>query len=157
MAEALSRIIHKAEADGAIKGIKVSDTEEVMHTLFVHDVLFFGEGSIRNLEDFLELIDKYTRAIGMVVNVEKYNLIHNEFPDEMIHKTREIIKYQTTTVGEGFKYLGFTLKPNYYSFQDWLWLYKNIESKIKIWENRSLSRRGRLVLLKAMLQTILVY
>ena len=71
VAEALSRIIHKAKLDGAIKGIKVSTTEEVTHTLFVDDVLLFGEGTIKNLEAFLDLIDKYSRATGMVVNVEK--------------------------------------------------------------------------------------
>ena len=130
----MSRIIHKAKADGAIKGIKVS-TEEVTHTLFVDDVLLFGEGSIKNLEAFLTLIDKYKRATGMVVNVEKLNLIHNEFPEDMIQRTRELIQYQTTPIEEGFKYLGFTLKPNCYSFQDWVWLYKNIESRINIWEN----------------------
>ena len=80
VAEALSKIIHKAKLDGAIKGIKVSTTEEVTHTFFVDDVLLFGEGTIRNLEAFLALIDKYRRATGMVVNVEKSNLIHNEFP-----------------------------------------------------------------------------
>ena len=62
------------------KGIKVSATEEVTHTLFVDDVLLFGEGSIRNLEDFLALIDKYSNGTRMVVNVENSNLIHNEFP-----------------------------------------------------------------------------
>ena len=56
----------------------------------------------------------------MVVNVEKSNLIHDEFPEYMIQRTRELIQYQTTPVGEGFKYLGFTLKPNCYSFQDWV-------------------------------------
>ena len=129
VAEALSRIIHKAKADGVIKGIKVSTTEEVTHTLFVDDVLLFGERSIKNLEAFLALIDKHRRATGMVVNVEKSNLIHNEFPKEMIQRTKELIQYQTTFVEVGFKYLGFTLKPNCYSFQDWVWLYKKLRAE----------------------------
>ena len=116
VAEALSRIIHKSKEDGAIKGIKVSTTEEVTHTLFVDDVLLFGEGSISNLEAFLALIDKYRRATRMVVNVEKSNLIHNEFLEEKIQRTRELIQYQNNPIEEGFKYLGFTSKPYYYSF-----------------------------------------
>ena len=51
-------IIQKDKLDGAIKGIKATSTEKVTHTLFVDDVLLFGEGSIRNLEAFLALIDK---------------------------------------------------------------------------------------------------
>ena len=38
-----------------------------------------------------------------------------------------------------------------------MWLYKKIENRINIWENRSLSRGGRLILLKAVLQSIIVY
>ena len=90
-----------------IKGIKVSNSEEVTHTLFVNDVLVFGEGSIINLEAFDSLIDKYKRATGMVVNMEKSNLIHNEFSDDMIQRTREIVPYQFTPIGDRFKYLGF--------------------------------------------------
>ena len=96
----------------------MSDTEELTHTLFVDDVLLFGEGNIRNLEAFIALIYKYRKATGMVVNVDKSNLIHNEFPIELLQRSREIIQYQITLVGEGFKYLGFTLKPNCYSYQD---------------------------------------
>ena len=109
-------IIHKAKSDGAIKCIKVLAAEEVTHTLFVDDVLLFGEGSIRNLEAFLALIDKYSRATRMVVNVEKSNLIHNEFPEELLQRSKDIIQYNTTPVDEGFKYLGFTIKPNCYCF-----------------------------------------
>ena len=43
----------------------------------------------------------------MVVNMEKSNLIHNEFSDDMIQRVREIVPYQITPVEEGFKYLGF--------------------------------------------------
>ena len=117
VAEALSRIIHKAKSDGAIKGIKVLTAEEVTHTLFVDNVLLFGEVSLRNIEAFLALIDKYRSATGMVINVEKSNLIHNELPDGMIQRSKELIQYQITPVEAGFKYLGFTLKPNVIPFK----------------------------------------
>ena len=65
--------------------------------------------------------------------------------------------YILKPLSEGFKYLGFLLKPNAYSFKDWIWLYKKIEGKIGCWENKFLSRGGRLVLLKVVLQSIHVY
>ena len=55
-------MIHNAKENRVIKGIKVFNTEEVTRTLFVDDVLVFGEGTIRNLEAFVSLIDKYKRA-----------------------------------------------------------------------------------------------
>ena len=58
---------------------------------------------------------------------------------------------------EGFKYLGFVLKPNAYSFKDWMWLYKKIEGRIGCWTYKFLSRGGRRVLLKEVLQSIPIY
>ena len=98
----------------------MSNTEEVTHTLFVDDVLLLGERTLKNLEAFIALIDKYRRATRMVVNIEKSNLIHNDFPEDMLQRSREIIPYQITLLEEGFKYTGFKLKPNCYSFQDWV-------------------------------------
>ena len=57
----------------------------------------------------------------------------------------------------GFKYLGFFSKLNNYRVVDWEWIVKMIESIIFIWFNCLLSRRGRLVLLKSMLESIPVY
>ena len=128
VAEALSIIILKAKVEGKIKGIKVTELEEATHTLFVDDVLLFGEGSISNLEAMKALIDKYTKATRMVVNINKSNLIHNDIPAKTIQRTSELIQYQISPVEEGFKYLGFTLKPNCYSFQDWVWLVKKLKT-----------------------------
>ena len=58
---------------------------------------------------------------------------------------------------EGFKYLGFVLKPNAYSFKYWMRLYKKIEGRIGCWNYKFLSRGGRLVILKVVLQSIRVY
>lgn len=38
-----------------------------------------------------------------------------------------------------------------------MWLYKKVDARITIWVNRLLSRGGRLVLFKSMLESILVY
>ena len=64
------------------------------------------------------------------------------------------VPYILNPLSEGFKYLVFLLKPNAYSFKDWIWLYKKIEGQIGCRENKVMSRGGRLVLLKAVLQRI---
>ena len=75
----------------------------------------------------------------------------------MIHRVREIVPYQITPAEEVFKYLGFFLKPNSYSYQDWVWLYKKIENMVNNWANHFLSRGGILVLLKDTFQSIPIY
>jgi len=60
-------------------------------------------------------------------------------------------------MNEGFKSLGFILKPNTNGFEYWLWLYKKIEYWVSLWVNMWFSRGGRLILLKSISQSILVY
>jgi len=35
-----------------------------------------------------------------------------------------------TPFDNGLRYLGFHLKPNYYIFKVWYWLYKNTEGRV---------------------------
>ena len=82
--DALSRLILKAKEEGNNEGVKVSSEEEVTHTLFVDDVLFFGVGTKENPKEFAALIEKYKKATGMLVNIDKSMLVHNECSLELI-------------------------------------------------------------------------
>jgi hypothetical protein len=57
---------------------------------------------------------------------------------------------------KGVKYLGFHLKPNDYKYVDCVFLIKKIEAKISCWCHGG-CRGGRLVLVKLVLESILVY
>ena len=109
------------------------------------------------MTEYATLTEKYMKAIGMIINIEKSMLAHNEFPDKLAQKSKEILAYPTKPLAEGFKYLGFFLKPNCYAFKDWMWLFQKVEARVFSWENRFVSRGGRLVLVKAVLQSIPVY
>ena len=89
--------------------------------------------------------------------MEKSILSENGFSEEIRDRLRAEFPYIIRPMDEGFKYLGFVLNPNAYSFEDWMWLYKKIEGRIGCWTYKFLSRGGRLVLLKAVLQSIPVY
>ena len=62
----------------------------------------------------------------MVINIEKSSMEYIEFLEELKQIAKEIIPFPTVPITKGFKYLGFFLKPNCYSFQDWVWLYKKV-------------------------------
>ena len=57
----------------------------------------------------------------------------------------------------GLKYLGFSLKANLYLSRDWFWLIGKVEKRLKGWSHKWLSRAGRLVLVKSVLEAIPVY
>jgi len=52
------------------------------------------------------------------------------------------------------KYLRYFLKENNHRVVDWNWIIQKIEKKIGCWSYRWLSLGGRLVLEKAVLQSI---
>ena len=110
----------KAKREGKVEGVNVSSEEEVTHTLFVDDVLLFGGGIEENVKVFAYLIEKYKRATGMLVNIEKSMIVHNGFSKEILQQSKQILSYPSTNFSDGFKYLGFFLKPNNYGFQDWI-------------------------------------
>ena len=88
--------------------------------LFVDDVLMFGEGTLNNIQNLERIIRKYQKATGMEINLEKSNLIHNNLDEDFITQAKSLIPVFISQVDEGFKYLGFHLKPNSYSTQDWM-------------------------------------
>ena len=95
--------------------------------------------------------------MGMHIIVEKSILSENAITEAIKERIWVETPYILKPMDEVFKYLGFVLKPNAYCFKDWMWLYKKIENRIGCWTFKFLSRGGRLVLLKVVLQSILVY
>ena len=119
--------------------------------------MLFMVGIKENLKEFDSFIEKYKKAKGMLVNIDKSMLVHNECSKYLIQQSKEIISYPINPMSKGFKYIGFFLKHNIYVFQDWIWLYQKVEARVSTWANMFLSRGGRLVLIKEFLQSIPIY
>jgi len=81
------------------------------------------------------------------VNMEEYDLRYYQ----------EKFPFPLTNFDMGFKYLGFHIKPNNYYKKDWMWLVTKLEKRIQVWIHKWLSRVGRLVLVKLVLEVIPVY
>ena len=81
------------------------------------DVVLMGEGSWENLKEVEQMLDLYKKATWMHINVEKSILSENGLQKEVRSRIRDEIPYIVKPMEEGFKYLGFILKPNSYSFK----------------------------------------
>jgi hypothetical protein len=86
----------------------------------------------------------------MQINMEKSCMLLNNISDGEASSFLSLIPAQRRNFDEGFKYLGFQLKPDNYKKGDWLWLICKVEARIYVWTNRLLSRGGRIVLIKSM-------
>jgi hypothetical protein len=157
VAEALSILIKEAQSNGILRGITVSESKSVTHLLFVDDIFCSLFGSQRNLNSFKFILNILCSATGMKVNMEKSCLLLNQCTEAEELAIANSFPTQIKSLYEGFKYLGFNLKPDNYKKEDWSWLIRKVEARIAIWVNRLLSRGGRLVLIKAFLESIPIY
>jgi hypothetical protein len=93
----------------------------------------------------------------MQINAQKSIL--SSHPMDKVETTcyEDIFLSNMLPFNEGIKYLGFHLKSNNYRKEDWCWLITKLEKSLKAWSFRWLSREGRLVLVKSVLEAIIVY
>ena len=65
--------------------------------------------------------------------------------------------FHVVNIENGCRYLGFVLNPNDYQKRDWAWLIRKIEKRLHLWCDKWLSRGGRLILVKYVLEVVHVY
>ena len=91
---------------------------DLTHILFVDDVIMMGEGTWENLKEAKKILELYKKATSMHINVEKSILSENAITEAIKERIWEKTPYILKPMDEGFKYLGFVLKPNAYCFKD---------------------------------------
>jgi hypothetical protein len=157
VAEGLSRILKNAVSRTNFKGIVISLNSYISHMLFVIDIVIFCEGNPMHIENLVEFLSLFSKAIRMYINNAKSSMHTWGLLEQEKSSISHLISLQVGDIGQSFKYLGFTLKPNDYRKNDWLWLLAKIEKKIPVWSNRWLSRAGGLVLIEVVFKAIHVY
>lgn len=155
--DALSRLIDSAKRNGDFNGLRITDECTLTHLLFVDDVMIFLDGSIRDSRAFSNIINLFSSATGMLANHSKSSIIlyRTSIHESLI--AQQCFPYSTHPLDQGLKYLGFRIKPVCSRITDWIWLVAKLEKRLNTWSHRYLSRAGRLVLVKAVLEATPVY
>jgi hypothetical protein len=155
--EGLSRLLLEQVDAKNIGGILVARGIRITHLLFVDDVVLFGIGSKSEWETYKKVLDLFCKATGMAFSIQKSVFLEAGWEVEQLDWLKELLPFEVRSVDEGFKYLGFHIKPNCYSRADWVWLEKKFEKRIVHWTHRWLFLGGRVTLVKAVLESISVY
>ena len=71
-AEGLSFLLHKAEQNKSVQGLKInSGCPSISHLLFADDSLLFSKASTQYCVNLMEVLNSYGRFSGQVVNLNK--------------------------------------------------------------------------------------
>lgn len=106
---------------------------------------------------FHDILRNFQKATGLQINKEKSIFYHNEISQEMVHWLSALFGVKSHSIKQGIKYLGFQLKANSHSKNDWQWIIDGYHKKISLWEFRCLSLAGRVILAQSVLNQITIY
>ena len=106
-----SNMMQYAELKGYISGFSFSDSISTSHSLFVDDMLLFGR-LIRNHWFYIHFIlTRFGEATGSCINKTKSFLLCEYGDLNEISLIAKLLGVNFKLAKEGFKYLGFKIKP----------------------------------------------
>jgi hypothetical protein len=117
--EGLNLSLKKGQAEGKLTGIKVSRLIKILHLLFVDDVLIMTKASIEEWQVIEKILCDFCGATGPLINLQKSTFHYNGVQHEVLESIKDIYHYNFIELSEGFKYLGYFLKPDNYKVEDW--------------------------------------
>jgi len=119
--------------------------------------MIFLDGSIRDSRTFSKILTLFSSATGMLANHLKSSIILSRTSIQESQLAQHLFPFCISPLDCGLKYLGFSIKPISQKIADWVWLVAKLEKRINICSHIYLSRVGRLVLVKSVLEATPVF
>jgi len=157
VAEGLSTLIHKAVGQGDLHGVRVCHGAPIVsHLLFADDCFLFCRASVVEAKKLLNILHIYGSASTQDINLSKSEGFFNRNMSLAAQEDLSRILEVRHVLGTG-KYLGFpsmigrTKKAVFAFIKDRIW------KKINAWRGSALSKAGKEVMVKSVLQSIPAY
>ena len=155
--EGLNLALKKSKGEGLFSFIKVSRFIQILHLLFVDDILILTNDSVVEWREISRVLNHFCLASSLQVNSQKTTLYQYGVCQLVLDSLNYILPYNYQALSDGFRYLGYFLKIDRYRSEDWLWLIERYDQKINHWCNWWLTLGGRLTLIKDVLESQSIY
>lgn len=156
-AEAFSALLREAEMQGQIHGVQVAtNAPTVSHLFFADDTILFTRATNDEADKVKQLIHQYEQTSGQRINLEKTEITVSANISQEKHKELGD-RLGVRTVEKHSKYLGLPILIGKSKKQVFASIVDKVVQKMKDWKDRTLSRAGKEVLIKAVIQAIPTY
>jgi hypothetical protein len=155
--EGLSLLLKKIQAEGRIKGIKVSILVKILHLFFVDDVLILKNANLNEWKEISKILNIFCSASGLQINWFKSTFHYANITAQNLDLLQTIFPHSFVHLSTSFKYLGYYIKADQYNASDWDWLITKVEKRVSHWCNRWLTIGGRFTLIKSVLEGQPIY
>ncbi|GAU48815.1 hypothetical protein TSUD_99870 [Trifolium subterraneum] len=155
--ECLTALIHQSVGRGDIHGVRICrGAPGVSHLLFADDCFLFCRANVVEVNELMSILHTYERASGQEINLVKSEVFISR---NMSHAAKEDLSRILSVrlvLGTGI-YLGLPSmvgrsKKAIFSFiKDRIW------KRINSWRGRALSKAGKEIMIKSVLQAISSY
>jgi hypothetical protein len=136
-------------------GVEANSAIRISHLQFANDTLIVGEKSWANIRVLKANLMLFELISGLKVNFHKSMLVGVNIAQAWLRDATSVLNCKLGCIP--FVYLGLLIGGNVKRISFWSALVDKICGKLSLWKSRHLSMGGRLVLLKSILSSILVY
>jgi hypothetical protein len=155
--EGLTSLIHKAVASGDIHGVKICRGAPVVsHLLFADDCFLFCRSNISETTKLMEILKTYELASGQEINLSKSEVFFSRNLSRAAQEDLSSIMGVKHVLGTG-TYLGLPSMVGRSKKETFAYIKDRIWRRINSWRSRPLSRAGKEVMIKSVLQAIPAY
>lgn len=127
----------------------------VTHLCFADDLLVFMNGDVTSANALATALNIFSARTGIVVNNNKSNIFMSSLDSITSYGIKTFLGFQMGTLP--VKYLGLPLLSTRLSQSDCIPLFHHVTSRIKSWKVRVLSYAGRVLLIKVVLSSMLIF
>jgi len=150
-------ILQKVELKGNIQGVSIyRQAPRISHLLFADDSLLFCRATDKETKAVLEILKLYVEASGQCINMDKSSVF---FSSNTSPQIRDLIKalLGVSEVVRFESYLGLPTLVGWKKYHTFSFLKDRVWKKLQGWKGQTLSRAGKEILIKAVVQSIPTY
>jgi hypothetical protein len=153
-AEGFSALLHQAESNGSLRGIKVCPSApSVTHILFADDSLILMRAKESDAQTLQNMLNLYEACSGQMINKEKSVIMFspNTGENDRNH-VMQVLNIQRQPMND--QYLGMPVHVGQNRSKVFAYLKERIWVRIQGWKEKMLSWDGKEILIKAVAQAI---
>ncbi|XP_039170230.1 uncharacterized protein LOC120294289 [Eucalyptus grandis] len=154
VANVLSQMMKEALEADTLHGIKLNrHCPTLSHLFFADDSIFFMEGSLLECQNLTNILNQYCFASGQAINLNKSGIhFSKDCPESLRRNMASMLRVpEITKTG---KYLGIPLDWGASKKDMFAWILARVSKKLESWKEKLLSRAGKEILLKSVVQAI---
>ncbi|XP_019158562.1 PREDICTED: uncharacterized protein LOC109155332 [Ipomoea nil] len=157
VAEGFSAMIRDYESRGKIHGFTVArNAPPISHLFFADDSFIFFKASVEEATNLKQLLKYYEKASGQSINLTKSSLAFSKnTPNPVRDQLSNILGIHHS--GNNGNYLGLPMIIGRNKTEILKFIKNRIVSRIQGWNHRFISKAGREILLKSVLQALPSY